>query len=132
MMRWIVSFRLTGMQLRRIAMPHAVVVARYEGRRIEEDVVSGVVNFFMLYFGVIAFLALALSLDGLDFETAISGAMTAVANVGPGVGSIIGPAGNFSSLDDPAKILLSLGMFMGRLELLTVFVLLSPVYWRSV
>ncbi|MFK5998901.1 MAG: TrkH family potassium uptake protein [Rhodobacterales bacterium] len=132
MMRWIVFFRLAGMQLRRIAMPHAVVVARYEGRRIEEDVVSGVVNFFMLYFGVIAFLALALSLDGLDFETAISGAMTAVANVGPGVGSIIGPAGNFSSLDDPAKILLSLGMFMGRLELLTVFVLLSPVYWRSV
>ncbi len=132
MMRWIVFFRLAGLQLRRIAMPHAVLVARYEGRRIEEDVISGVVNFFMLYFGMIAFLALALSLDGLDFETSISGAMTAVANVGPGVGHIIGPAGNFAPVDEAAKLLLSFGMFMVRLELMTVFVLLAPAYWRSI
>ena len=71
--------------------------------------------------------------DGpLDFATAISGALTALANVGPGVGGIIGPAGNFAPLPDTAKVVLSVGMYMGRLEMLTVLVLLMPSFWRSI
>ncbi|AZQ69617.1 TrkH family potassium uptake protein [Silicimonas algicola] len=132
MMRWIVFFRLTGRQVQVIHSPHAIVAARYEGMVIEDDVMSGVVTFFTLYFGTIVLLAASLSVIGLDFQTAASGALTAVANVGPGVGSIIGPAGNFQPLDDAAKLVLAFGMYLGRLELLTVFVLFMPLFWREV
>lgn len=131
MMRWIVFFRLSAKQIRAVHAPYAVFVARYEGRRIEDDVISGVVTFFTLYFGTIGVLAVALAMVGLDMQTALSGALTAVANVGPGVGSVIGPAGNFQSLNDAATLLLSVGMFLGRLELLTVFVLFTPLFWRE-
>ena len=76
-------------------------------------------------------LAAALGLTGLDFVTAVSGAASAIANVGPGLGEIIGPAGNYASLPDAAKWLLSLGMLLGRLELFTVLVLLSRTFWRG-
>ncbi|WHZ38194.1 TrkH family potassium uptake protein [Sagittula sp. MA-2] len=131
MMRWIVFFRLSATQIRTVHSPHAVIVARYEGRRIEDDVVSGVVTFFTFYFGTIGLLAVALALVGLDMETAVGGALTSVANVGPGVGGIIGPAGNFQPLNDAAKLILAFGMFLGRLELLTVFVLFTPLFWRE-
>ena len=75
-------------------------------------------------------IAMGLALIGLDWTTALSGAATAVCNVGPGVGSIIGPAGNFSTLPDAAKWLLTVGMLLGRLEILTVLVLLTPVFWK--
>ena len=76
------------------------------------------------------FLALGLALLGLDWVTALTGAATAVCNVGPGLGPIIGPVGNFATLPDSAKWLLSLGMLLGRLEIVTVLVLLTPAYWR--
>jgi trk system potassium uptake protein len=78
-----------------------------------------------------AFLAMTLSALGLDYLTAMSGALTALANVGPGLGDIIGPAGNFSSLPDSAKWLLSAAMLLGRLELFTVLILLTPAFWRG-
>lgn len=130
-MRWIVFFRLTRTEVRRIGSPNAVLVARYEGRPLGPDVISGVTTFFTLYFGTMLVLAIALNLFGLDFLTSISGALTAVANVGPGVGTVIGPAGNFASLSDGAKFLLSIGMYLGRLELMTVLVLFTPIYWDS-
>ena len=89
-------------------------------------------TFFVFYFAVFGALAITLSLLGLDMSTATSAALTALANVGPGVGSIIGPAGNFASLSDPVKIVLVFGMFLGRLEILTVFVLFTPMFWREV
>ena len=76
-------------------------------------------------------LALALSLTGLDSLTAFSGAATAISNVGPGLGDIIGPSGNFSSLPDISKWLLSTGMIVGRLEIFTVIVVFLPRFWRS-
>lgn len=130
-MRWIVFFRLTRAEVRRIQLPNAVLVARYEGRPLGPDVAAGVSTFFTLYFGTIVILAVALNLLGLDFLTSISGALTAVANVGPGVGDIIGPAGNFATLSDSAKLLLTAGMYLGRLELMTVLVLFTPAYWNS-
>jgi trk system potassium uptake protein TrkH len=74
---------------------------------------------------------MALAAMGLDLETALSAAATALMNVGPGVGPLIGPAGNFSTLPDGAKWILSFAMLLGRLELLTVLVLFSPQYWRA-
>jgi trk system potassium uptake protein TrkH len=87
--------------------------------------------FVFLFALSFALLAIMLSALGLDYLTAMSGALTALANVGPGLGDIIGPAGNFSSLPDSAKWLLSAAMLLGRLELLTVLVLFTPAFWRG-
>ena len=132
MMRWIIFFRAVKSSVRKIHSPHAVSPIRYEGRQVGDDVLRGVATFFLFYFLTIAVLAAALALGGLDFLTSISGAMTAVANVGPGVGDIIGPAGNFASLDNLEKMLLVFGMFVGRLEMLTVYVLFTGAFWREV
>lgn len=131
MMRWVVVFRSVYAQMRHIHQPHGVFPTRYEGRVVDYDVINGVMTFFTLYAATVLGLAVALNSFGLDMTTSISGALTAVANVGPGLGNIIGPAGNFSSLPEGAKWLLSLGMYAGRLEMLTVFVLLSPSFWRE-
>ena len=75
-------------------------------------------------------MTLLLSLMGLDFITSLTGSVTAIANVGPGLGDLIGPSGNFSSLPDLAKWVLSIGMLMGRLEIITVLVMFTSVYWQ--
>ena len=90
-----------------------------------------VMGFFFLFMVSFAVLAMALSLMGLDYITSISGAATSLANVGPGLGPIIGPNGTFQSLPDAAKWLLSFGMLLGRLELFTVLILLVPRFWRD-
>jgi len=130
-MRWILFLRCLAAHQRRILRPNQIVTVRYEGRPVAPDVVDGVVVFMTLWTVTIACLAAVLGMMELDFVTAISGALTAVANVGPGVGPIIGPAGTFASLPDPAKWALAFGMYAGRLELLTVLVLFTPTYWRA-
>ncbi|MGB8621525.1 MAG: TrkH family potassium uptake protein [Paracoccaceae bacterium] len=130
--RWLIFGRAVKAQIQRIHSPSRVTTIKYEGRRVDDDVISGVLSFFVLYAVTFAIMSVVLTLLGLDITTATSGALTALANVGPGIGSIIGPAGNFSTLTDPQKLVLSLGMFLGRLEMLTVFVLISPVFWREV
>ena len=84
-------------------------------------------------FGYIIFFCLAavLSLTGLDFVTSISGAATSISNVGPGLGEIIGPNGNFFKLPDISKWILSFGMILGRLELFAILVLFLPSFWRN-
>ncbi|WP_413205648.1 TrkH family potassium uptake protein [Rhodospirillum sp. A1_3_36] len=118
-------------QLLRLLQPHGVFIPYYNKRPIEDGVAESVMAFFFLYGLCTALLTIALGALGLDFVTALSGAATAISNVGPGLGEIIGPAGNFSSLPDAAKWLLSLGMLLGRLELFTVLVLIMPRFWRG-
>lgn len=117
-------------QVRKIHSPHGVFSPRYEGRTVTEEVISSVMAFFVLFMVTLAVLSVLLGLAGLDFITAVSGAATALANIGPGLGAEIGPAGNFAGLNDPAKWLLSFGMLIGRLELMSVFVLLTVSFWR--
>lgn len=88
-------------------------------------------SFLLLYMLSFTVFSLALAFTGLDLTTALSGAATALANVGPGLGGTIGPAGNFASLPDSSKWVLTLAMLMGRLELLTVLVLFAPSFWRD-
>jgi trk system potassium uptake protein TrkH len=88
-------------------------------------------GFFYLYALTVCVLAVALAALGLDFVTAFSGAASAVSNVGPGLGPVIGPASTYATLPDTAKWLLSLGMLLGRLELYTVLVLVLPRFWRG-
>ena len=117
-------------QARRMVQPHGVFIAYYNGKPIPDTVAESVMSFFFMFMLCFGLLALGLGMVGLDFLTAVSGAATAIANVGPGLGDIIGPYGNFASLPDEAKWLLSAGMLLGRLELFTVLVLFAPWFWR--
>ncbi len=130
-MRWIIMARSIRLGMRQVAHPHGIFTIRYEGQRVDQDVVEGVMSFFAVFFVSVAVIAVGLSLMGLDLATSVSGALTAIANVGPGVGDIIGPSGNFASLNDGAKLLLAFGMYAGRLEMMTVYVLLLPTFWRN-
>lgn len=129
--RFQVAIKMLISQLRFLIHTHGVFVSRYNGIPLTDEVTRGVVAFSLFFFLTIAGLAMSLALLGLDLVTALTGAMTAVANVGPGMGDIIGPSGNFSTLSDSAKWLLCVGMLLGRLEILTVLVLLTPMFWRK-
>ncbi|MGB3243172.1 MAG: TrkH family potassium uptake protein [Sulfitobacter sp.] len=118
-------------QLRRIRSPHGVFTPRYDGRPVGQDVLSSVMSFFMFFVVTLGLVSVALSLTGLDLVTSVSGAAAALANIGPGLGDIIGPSGNYSSLGDAAKWILSIAMFIGRLELMAVFVILTFSFWRA-
>lgn len=130
-MRFEILYRLVTHHVRRLLDPHAVVPLKYAGRPISDDVFLSVTVFLLLYVVTVALIAMLLALMGYDMVTAISGSATAVGNVGPGLGAIIGPVGNFSSLTDPAKVLLAIGMLLGRLEMFTILVLFTPRYWTA-
>ncbi len=129
--RYQILFASIKAQIRRIHAPNGVFTARYEGRPIGNDVLSSVMAFFVAFIVSLGVLSVLLGLTGLDFITSVSGAATALANVGPGLGDRIGPAGNFASLNDAAKWLLAAGMLIGRLELMAVYVILTLKFWRS-
>lgn len=130
-MRIIVVSKALDYQLKTMIYPHSLFPMRYQGKVIDQSLVITVLGFCALYVMSNVFLTLALTLTGLDFITAITGAATALANVGPGLGPIIGPSGNFAPLPDTAKWLLCFGMILGRLEILTVMVLFSSYYWHK-
>ncbi|MEM9421875.1 MAG: TrkH family potassium uptake protein, partial [Pseudomonadota bacterium] len=115
---------------KRLAHPHRATVARYNGRPISNDVFLSVLSFFFLYFAVFGTVGVLLSFFQLDTVTALSAAGSAIANVGPGLGEIVGPAGNYAPLPDGAKWILSAAMLLGRLELFTVLVLFAPGFWQ--
>jgi len=129
--RWEVLFAMAGIHIRRLLHPHGVFSIDFNRQRIPDTVVRSVLGFMVLYFFCFAVLALGLSGLGLDIVTSLTGAATAISNVGPGLGPIIGPAGNFQPLPDAAKWLLAFAMLLGRLELLTVLVLFVPAFWRD-
>jgi trk system potassium uptake protein TrkH len=128
--RFCVLGSIAGKQLRQLVHPHAIALPSFNGRPISDDVVRSVLGFFCFYGMSFALLTLALAACGLDLVTSLSSAAQALGNVGPGLGSIVGPAGTFAPLPPIAKWLLSAGMLLGRLELLTVLVLFTPRFWR--
>ncbi len=129
--RFQVLYQTARLQIARLLQPHGVFVAYFNHRPIQPGVSEAVMGFFFLYAISTAILAMLLGMLGLDFITALSSAATAISNVGPGLGPVVGPAGNFSTLPDAAKWLMSLGMLLGRLELYTVLVLFLPRFWRD-
>jgi len=118
-------------QLRRIYAPHGVFTPRYQGRPVAEDVLNSVMSFFVFFIVTLGVIAVALGLTGLDFITSLSGAAAAVANIGPGLGDRIGPAGNYATLNDLAKWVLTAAMLIGRLELFAVYVIFTLSFWRA-
>jgi len=118
-------------QLMRLLHPRAVLTRNYNGRAVSDDIISSMIAYTFIFLLCLLVLTVSLASMQLDFITSLSGALTALTNVGPGLGDIIGPAGNFGPLPDAAKWMLGVGMLMGRLEILSVVVVLSPAFWRS-
>lgn len=118
-------------QIQSIHSPHGIFTPRFGGRRVDEEVLSSVMGFFVFFVVTLGVTAVALGLTGLDFTTSMSGAAAALANIGPGLGDQIGPSGNFAGLNDTAKWILIAAMLVGRLELLAVFVLFTVTFWRG-
>ena len=128
--RFQVAYTLLRGSLNQLVHPRAVITQKYNGHHLDEEIVRSILTFSFFFTITIGAVALGLALLGLDPITAMTGAATAVCNVGPGLGPIIGPAGTFESLPNAAKWLLSIGMLLGRLEIITVLVLMTPGFWR--
>jgi len=118
-------------QIKKLVYPHGVFSIKYNNEKISNTFIYSIITFIFLYFFIFFILAALLSVNGLDFITAISGSASAISNVGPGLGDIIGPNGNFSDLPNFSKLSLSLGMLLGRLELFAVLVLFFPSFWKD-
>ena len=117
--------------LKKIIYPKGIFILKYDRNTVDDKFVASIISFIYMYLVIFFIITALLSLSGLDFITAISGAATSISNVGPGLGSIIGPNGNFSSLSDISKWILTLGMILGRLELFAILVLFLPSFWRN-
>ena len=117
--------------IKKLTYPHGIFPMKYNNEAINNTFIYSIMTFIFLYFFIFFILAALLSLDGLDFVSAISGSATAISNVGPGLGDMIGPNGNFSDLSTFSKLCLSLGMLLGRLELFAVLVLFFPSFWKN-
>ena len=131
----IFRFQILGLfilnQIKKLIYPHGIFPMKYNNEKISNPFIYSIMTFIFLYFFIFFILAALLSLDGLDFVTALSGSASAISNVGPGLGDVIGPNGNFSDLSTFSKLSLSLGMLLGRLELFAVLVLFFPSFWKS-
>ncbi len=123
------SFVVT--QLKKIIYPKGIFVLKYNQSPVDDKFTRSIISFVFMYLVIFFTITALLSLTGLDFITSISGAATSISNVGPGLGSTIGPNGNFASLPDISKWILSFGMILGRLELFAILVLFLPSFWRN-
>ncbi|WP_322892862.1 MULTISPECIES: TrkH family potassium uptake protein [unclassified Yoonia] len=129
--RYQILFAAIKSQIRQIHSPHGLFTPRYDGRPVGEEVLNSVVAFFVAFVCLLGVITVLLGLTGLDFITSVSGAATAIGNIGPGLGPQIGPAGNFAEINDPAKWILAIAMFVGRLEVMVVLTILSVRFWRN-
>ena len=118
-------------QIKKIIYPKGIFVLKYDQNPVDNKFVASIISFIYMYLVIFFIISALLSLTGLDFITSISGAATSISNVGPGLGTIIGPNGNFSTLPDVSKWILSLGMILGRLELFAILVLFLPSFWKN-
>ena len=118
-------------QLKKIIYPKGIFVLKYNQSPVDNKFIASIISFIFFYFVIFFLITALLSLTGLDFITSISGAATSISNVGPGLGPIIGPNGDFSSLPDISKWILTIGMILGRLELFAILVLFLPSFWRN-
>jgi len=126
-----ILFRGAISQIKKLTQPHAVFVMRFNGKTVNENTYNSVMGFFFMYIFLFIISAISLSFFNLDFLTAFSAAASAISNVGPGLGEIIGPSENYFLLHNGAKWILALTMIVGRLEIFTVLVLLSVNFWKK-
>ena len=118
-------------QVKKLIHPNSVIITKYNNHKISDDFIRSVIIFIFSFLFIFLIIAMLLSISGLDFVTSISGAASSISNVGPGLGEIIGPDGNYKSLPNLSKWILATGMLLGRLELFAVLVLFFPSFWRN-
>jgi trk system potassium uptake protein TrkH len=118
-------------QLMRLLHPRAVLTRNYNGRAVSDEIIASMIAYTFIFLLSLLLITTAMAAMQLDFVTSISSALTVLTNVGPGLGAIVGPAGTFAPLPEAAKWILAVGMLMGRLEILSVVIVLSPAFWRS-
>lgn len=118
-------------QIRRIDSPNRIAPPRYQGEPVSEEIVASVMGFLFLFAASLVVLTILLAMTGLDLTTAASGAASALANIGPGLGEIIGPNGNYGDLPNSSKWLLTVGMLLGRLEILVVLAVFQHSFWKN-
>ena len=124
-------FRGSKTQIKKLTQPHGVFLTSFNGRSVTDETFNSIMGFFFMYILIFILASLALSFYNLDFLTSFSAAASAISNVGPGLGSTIGPNANYSNLPEGAKWILSLTMLVGRLELFTFLVILSISFWKK-
>ncbi|MDA1090933.1 MAG: TrkH family potassium uptake protein [Proteobacteria bacterium] len=129
--RFQVLYATARNQLKKLLQPHGIFIPYYNNLPISNEVSTSVLSYFFLFGICFALLSLALNMTGLGFVTALSSAATAMANVGPGLGPIVGPMGTFQPLSDPSKWLLAIGMLVGRLEVFAVIILFTRGFWMD-
>jgi len=118
-------------QIKKLISPNSVIITKYNNQKISDNFINSVIIFIFTFLFIFLIIAMLLSISGLDFITSISGAASAISNVGPGLGDIIGPNGNYKDIPNLSKWILSFGMLLGRLELFAVLVLFFPSFWRN-
>ncbi len=118
-------------QIKKLISPNSVIIIKYNNQKISDDFINSVIIFIFTFLFIFLIIAMLLSISGLDFITSISGAASSISNVGPGLGDMIGPNGNYKNIPDLSKWILSAGMLLGRLELFAVLVLFFPSFWRN-
>ena len=118
-------------QIQKLISPNSVIITKYNNQKISDNFINSVIIFIFMFLFIFLIMAMLLSISGLDFITSISGAASSISNVGPGLGDIIGPNGNYQAIPDISKWILSIGMLLGRLELFAVLVLFFPSFWRN-
>ncbi len=118
-------------QIKKLISPNSIIISKYNDQRINDDFINSVIVFIFSFLFIFFIIAMFLSISGLDFLTSISGAASAISNVGPGLGEIIGPDGNYKELPNLSKWILAAGMLLGRLEIFAVLVLFFPSFWRN-
>ena len=124
-------FRGAKTQIKKLTQPHGVFITSFNGRSVTDEAYNSIMGFFFIYILIFILASMALSFFNLDFLTSFSAAASAISNVGPGLGNLIGPNSNYSSLPSGAKWILSITMLIGRLELFTFLVLLSISFWKK-
>jgi len=129
--RFQLLFLFLNNQIKKIIYPNSVFILKYNNQKITDNYMDSVIIFIFAYLFIFILTAMLLSVTGLDFLSAISGAATSISNVGPGLGEMIGPNGNFKSIPEVSKWILSFGMLLGRLELFAVLILFFPSFWRN-
>lgn len=131
MLRFVILWEMMKSYVRQLVTPHGVFQQRYNGRPVPPDVPLAVVAFLAAYIIILGLLTLLIAAHGIDPLTSYSAAVACLANIGPGLGELVGPAGTFRALPESVIWILSFAMILGRLELFTVLVLFTRHFWRS-
>ena len=124
-------FKGAKTQIKKLTQPHAVLMMRFNGKSVTENTYNSIMGFFFMYIIIFILASISLSFFNLDFITAFSASASAISNVGPGIGDIVGPSSSYASIEAGAKWILAFTMLIGRLEIFTILVLFSFNFWKK-